>query len=178
MKTKPLAILALYCVTGLSLFGKVPDSVTQLGEQRNAAIQTIDEKYVKELEKIKISVTKTGDLESALAVDSLIKNVQNQTIGHKNIRPLADANSEATVLGEWLYTYLSNGYHETWTFRGDGKLEFSPADKSGSKSGNWSVKGDNLVVEKSGHIFRFPMDTLVSPKIETDKGVATIKKIK
>ncbi len=76
---KASLLIPLMCLA--SFAGELPPEAQRLVNQRNDAIQKIDEKLVDELEKVKVKYTKSGDLDSANSIVKLIESLDIQN-GH------------------------------------------------------------------------------------------------
>lgn len=67
-----LELIAAFALLSPALAGNLPEDARRLAEARYAAIERIDEKFVSELEKLKVAHAKRGDLEAANAIAELI----------------------------------------------------------------------------------------------------------
>lgn len=178
MKISTLTSLFILASTCLSFSEDTPREVTRLEEQRTDAIRKIDQTFIQELEKIKSSLTKDAKLEAAVAVDARIKKIQKQLGDGADLYSTSNKVSESSIVGEYNYTYVSNGYREAWTFKDGGKVEFRSTGKSDIQ-GQWELRNNVLIVKKFDGVnleFHFPLGSLVSSKIVGAKGAAIIEK--
>lgn len=161
---------------------ELPLAASTLQDQRNAAVRKINEKYIEALMKVKVDLTKAGDLQGALAVEGKI-NAVKASLGLNNSNATASKVdvSESSLAGRWEYTCVNNGYKESWVFLENGKME-AYVRSTKHDGGTWSIKNDQLVVvktdndSKSGITYKFPLDALVCWQIDGTKGSAMIKK--
>ena len=79
MKPHPFIVILIAVFSGHALGDSIPTEAKTLLEQRQKAIEKIDEKMTQELEKIKVDYTKRGNLEAAVAVAELIKKFPTST---------------------------------------------------------------------------------------------------
>jgi len=82
----------------LSLYAEIPKEAQRLVDSRERAIDKIDEKFIKELEKIKVVYTKKGNLDAANAIVALINSVEDDNTVYSNDNTLF---SNDTIEGIW-----------------------------------------------------------------------------
>lgn len=113
----------------------LPSDVSRVVDQRDAEIKKITQRCVAELEKLKVSYTKRGDLENALLVDKLIKEMK----------------LPSPMVGNWVFYY--KGKSLRYTFREDGSMSGAYVISGSGFKGTWKTKGDNVEIRSdSGDI--------------------------
>lgn len=175
----------LLTLFAISLLGAEPEKLTKLrGNYESAmtkATAPIQKTYISELEKLKIEFTKSGDLESALAVDAELKTMSTQpgvpTAENKGTPKPATPESKVSpaltgIAGKSgqskkVFRELAgSNWSTTWSnmtlvLEPDGTMRFSnPAQK-----GWWSVSenGELLIKETEGGT---PRNATLSPKFD------------
>ena len=138
MKAHIISTLLLFATNNFCFSDGIPQEVARLDEQRDSAIRKIDEKYVEELENIKKALTKTGDLEAALAVDSKIKSIQSQM----KPEPKKPSAQDLLLSGPWSIKFTSKD-SDTYTvrFNNDG---FAISEKTKDRIWKWRIEGETL----------------------------------
>ncbi len=139
LKVSTHAFVTLAFMNAISLGTELPEEAQRLIASRKKTIETIDKKFVYELDKIKTNYTKKGDLDSANAILDLIKTV-----------PLP---VEIDVLvGNWLFT--SGNWKGARELRDNGICYVD-----GKQLGTWNRTGQHLVIvfEGSTDTFLLPM---------------------
>lgn len=106
----------------------LPSDVSRVIAQRDAEIKKINQRCVTELEKLKVSYTKRGDLKNALLVDNLIKEMK--------LSP--------PIVGNWMFDY--KGKSLRYTFREDGSMSGAYVISGSGFKGTWKEKGDNVEI--------------------------------
>ena len=130
MKIKPnLSIRAFFLIAVIiapSLRAELPEEAQRLIDMRKDAIEKIDRKFIDELEKIKTTYTKRGDLPSANAVQAQIDNLTNALgkpipVGSPQSRLVGTSWENRDVPGGSRLEFLSSGQfrevypQKTWT---------------------------------------------------------------
>ena len=178
MNISNIIIISIFALVIPSWSEDLPDEANRLRDQRAEAISKINSKYLEELEKIKIKFTKAGNLEKAMAIDAEIKNNQQNAEAITTTSNSGRGLSESSIIGEYKYTYMPNGYNETWVFKKDSQLEsFNFQSKGDAVKGKWSIKGSSLYVEKPDVSYIFDLGTFVASKITGAKGPVMIQRI-
>ena len=127
LKSLIVVFLPLALMSTISLGAELPQEALRLVELRKKAIENIDKQFVGELEKVKITYTKKGDLDSANAIVTLINTV-----------PL-----DGPLIGKWLFTAKSwKGIRELR----DGRDCY----EDGKRTGKWSSTAQQLIISFDG----------------------------
>jgi len=98
----------------------LPYDVTQVVTERERQVAKIDEKYSAALERLKVSYTKKGDLETALKIDTLIKaTASGDVVGEWSFAPPAGPRkyvfyADGTMTGHWSGPYAAT-FNGKWT---------------------------------------------------------------
>ena len=156
---------------------ELPQEVQRLRNQKNNAVERVNDKYSRELEKIKLRYTKKGNLEVALAIEKEIKSLGGEREGATN--KLIDLVDPLSLAGEYNYNYIGNDYKETWVLTDDMKAKFFKFRNSDNpETGNWRVENGELLVKKGKLSYTFDLRNfvLVSTKIVGSNGTAKIQK--
>jgi hypothetical protein len=113
----------------------IPPDVSRLLAQRDAEIKKINQRCVVELERLKVSYTKRGDLKNAVLVDNMIKEMK---VSHP-------------IVGSWTFDYRGNP--RSYTFNEDGSVSGAFLSSGGGFKGIWKADGNNVVISsESGEI--------------------------
>jgi len=131
LKSSIHAFLALAFMSTISLGAELPEEAQRLIEIRKKAIEKIDEKFVDELEKIKTTYTKMGDLESANAILDLIENVA------------LPMKTDVQFVGKWLF--ISGKWKGTRELRENGVCY-----SEGKRIGKWNMADQHLIINFDG----------------------------
>lgn len=132
----------------------LPSDVSRVIAQRDAEIKKINQRCVIELERLKVSYTKRGDLKNAVLVDNMIKEMK---VSHP-------------IVGSWIFE--SNGKSFRYTFREDGTMRGAYAISGNEFNGTWKVDGDDVAIhrEKDGDIVaNVSMNAVGGPKMKTTR---------
>jgi hypothetical protein len=113
MKALLLILAALSIVTFVQAEEVLPPDVQRVVDQRAAAVAKIDKIYLQELEKLKVTYTKQGNLEVANTVMKLIEAVEMPTV------------AKEPLVGRWSRV----GKPGRWVFRPDGTGDFTSPGK-------------------------------------------------
>jgi hypothetical protein len=113
----------------------LPSDVSRVIAQRDAEIKKINQRCVIELERLKVSYTKRGDLKNALLVDNVIKEMK---IPHH-------------IVGNWMFVYEGRSF--PYMFREDGSISGNYVT-GGGFNGTWKAEGDKVVIRREdGSVF-------------------------
>jgi hypothetical protein len=120
----------------------LPSDVQRVSDQRDAAIDKINKTYVQELERLKTSYTKQGNLDVANKIVKLISGIKSDDL-----------------IGKWVFSH--NGFVAEIKTGGDAILD-------GKIRGKWAAKDSNLTIKwDHGYIDSFglpPVDEVMSGK--------------
>ena len=150
---------------------KLPRDIQVLQEKRNAEVARIDDLYIKALEQRKLKYTKAGDLENALLVDSLIKQVRN--CGEKSKTESDSETKQSLAIRSMVIStpWMIDGVKDAEspykvTFREDG---FVWREDKKEQWWKWRIEGDTLWCHwlSSGWV---QFDIAADPKVQTWKG--------
>ncbi len=109
----------------------LPSDVSRVIAQRDAEIRKINQHCVIELERLKISYTKRGDLKNAVLVDNLIKEMKA-------------AHATNVIVGRWMFS--SQGKNTPYTFRADGSVSGIGPVHGHPFNARWRAVGSDIEV--------------------------------
>ena len=137
LSIRPFLLIVLICIP--SLRAELPEEAQRLIDMRKEAIEKIDKKFTDELEKIKITYTKRGDLDSANAILDLIRTV-----------PLP-IQFDTQFDGKWQFTAAKwSGIKE---LRDNGVCYLE-----GKAQGKWNQTDQHLIIQfDGGEIYTFAL---------------------
>lgn len=135
---------------------KLPPKLEKVVQATKATIlknyQSEIDKLSKELEKSKILATKAGNLNDAVMVDNLIKEIANDSLLAEIIKdnkkksetdllgnPLQNDNKKL-IIGEWRRADMK----DTYTFNSDGSISWG--NPIGFYKGTWKVSKSKLIM--------------------------------
>ena len=109
------------------------------------AVQPVNDRYVKELEKLKLQYTKAGKLEEALAVDAELKK-----------QTASKSTPKATIVGKW--QYHRDGEDKPFTqvnIDADG----SAISERSQIQGKWTLEDGKVTIKWSnGFVYTIPFN--------------------
>lgn len=168
----PVQLLALclgFSTLAVADSPKLPRDIQILQGQRDAEVAKIDALYIKALEQRKLKYTKAGDLENAVLVDALIKQVRNG--GEKSeteTETKEPSTTHSIVRGTpWMIECSKDGESAyKVTFREDGVVWREDKNEQWWK---WRIDGDTLWCHwlSSGWV---QFEIVADPKVKTWKG--------
>lgn len=128
----------------------LPPDVSSVIAQRDAEIRRINRIYVAELERLKVSYTKRGDLKNAVLVVKLVKEMK----------------AELEIVGRWSFDF--RGKTRAYTFHENGSMTGTYAVSGSVFKGTWKADGDNVaVINDPGEIIaNIDMSTHGGPKMK------------
>lgn len=106
MKTTFIAVAFILSYT-FAFADDLPYDVSQVVAERERQMAKIDEQYTAALERLKVSYTKKGDLETALKIDTLINaTASGDLVGEWSFAPPAGPRkyvffADGTMTGHW-----------------------------------------------------------------------------
>jgi len=125
---------------------ETPAALARLQEQRDRKIAEIDRIYVRELEELKVTYTKAGRLDDALAVDAAIKSVVQDLDGTDEEAPsipLAQFLPGTKWIGQ-------GGAGASIEFIDEDTFLFRPNDRGSGRTHRYSVGGNLLYLHWNG----------------------------
>lgn len=123
MKSAWLLLAVLLVLPFARAEDDLPGDVRRVTEQRDAAIEKINKTYVQELEKLKLSYTKQGNLDVANKIVKMIENTQ--------------ADDPNSLVGKW-----RAGRRAEIDIKSGGEATYN-----GKIRGKWTIKISTFVVE-------------------------------
>ena len=110
--------LVIFWAYSFSCASEIPNDVQNLLNKRHKAVESIDSKLIKELEKLKVAYTKRGDLKSANTIVGLIEEYNTaQKLSDKTVLYNKLVNSSWKWWKNERITLLSNNT-ALWSYNG------------------------------------------------------------
>ena len=133
------SFLLIVLIFAPSLRAELPEEAQRLIDMRKEAVEKIDKKFINELEEIKTTYTKRGDLDSANAILELIRTVP------------FPIQIDTQFDGKWQFTAAKwSGIKE---LRNNGLCYLE-----GKAQGKWNKTDQNLIIQfDGGEIYTFAL---------------------
>ncbi len=144
-------IIAVSLLVPLSAAETLPPDVSRVIAMRDTEIKRINQRCVIELERLKVSYTKRGDLKNAVLVDNLIKGMK----------------ARQEIVGSWLFDF--RGKPRAYTFHENGSMSGAYASSGSRFNGTWKADGDNVEIsnERGEIIANVAMSAEGGPSMKT-----------
>lgn len=143
---KILIVITILTSSAFFCSAEQPKKLNDLITLRNKKVAKIDAQFLIALEKLKIEYTKSGDLESANSVVSIIKNISSTD--NPNALQLLD-----DIIGEWSFKY--KGMDRVFKFTKDSKFIGRYPVSGRTFSGTWTRSGKNIFIQRANESKRF-----------------------
>lgn len=146
-----IIIAAFTMLSPVGAAEKHPPDVSRVIAMRDAEINRINRIYVAELERLKVSYTKRGDLNNAVLVDKLVKEMK--------------AGQE--IVGSWLFDF--RGKPRAYTFRENGSMTGAYASSGSVFNGTWTADGGSVAIisDRGETVAHIDMNAVGGPKMTT-----------
>ncbi|MBK1856589.1 hypothetical protein JO972_16615 [Verrucomicrobiaceae bacterium 5K15] len=167
---KTILTLSIICITIMSSFSdELPQDVNRIVNKRSKAIQMIDKVYVEELQKLKLSYMRKGDLKTSNVIEAMINDIDT----------LADSSDGDDIasqyLGVWIFRVGS--WQSQRIIRPDGSV--FRANKP-TEPAKWITDRKNLIIiypDGAKETFGLPKNGVMISNSRKDKKQTTATKV-